>query len=160
MRVLVAVRVLLGVWVSVAVRVAVRVLVLVRVLVALRVGVAVRVLLGVFVAVRVAVAVLLRVAVRVIVAVYVADGVRVCVAVAVTIAPPFNWSNASWTSTRGTVTEPPVRVSRILRPLAYKALNTSVTDASGLALRISAQTPATWGVAMDVPDKLAYELVA
>ncbi len=60
---------------------------------------------------------------------------------------------------RGTVTEPPMRVSAIARPLACMAFNTCATVASAFALRITAHAPATCGVAMDVPDKLAYELM-
>ena len=45
----------------------------------------------------------------------------------------------------------PLRLSVIGKPVDCNAVKTSFTVALGLADFISAQTPATWGVAIDVP---------
>ena len=50
----------------------------------------------------------------------------------------------------------PLRVSKIGKPLLCKALRAWLTVSPGSACLINANAPVTWGVAMEVPWKLAY----
>lgn len=112
---------------------------------------------AVFVGVAVRVAVFVGVAVRV--AVFVGVAVRVAVFVGVAVADPAPNPSVTASSTLIRGKTRLLRESVIDVPASVSHWRIWLTDALGAACFITAQAPATWGVAMEVPALYEYEVV-